>query len=149
MDLYSNSPNVPPPPCSINSGLYTPPQSKGWWAGQCHSPDNDYYMYRVNHQDSMIPELYLHYPTNNRPGNNLTKLPGIVQYSTTTGNQNNVNLIEKVDVKTAEDNVPNIYNKYNHAFSNSETLDDKVMFADWYKSPTQYYDSYVNLPTFK
>jgi len=149
MDLYSNSPNVPPPPCSINSGLYTPPQSKGCWAGKCQTPDNDYLMYTVDRNQSMIPGIYLHYPTDNRPGNNLTKLPGIVKYSTFTGNQNNINLIENVDVKIAENNVPNIYNKYNRAFSYSDNLDDKVMFADWYKSPTQYYDSYVNLPTFK
>ena len=149
MDLYSNSPNTPPPKCSINSGLYSGPQSKGWWAGICHTPDNDYYMNKVEHQDSMIPELYLHYPTTHRPGNNLTKLPGIVQYSTATGNQNNIHLIEEVDVKTANDNVPNKYNQYNHAFSNSDKLNDKVMFSEWYTSPTQYMDSYVNLPTFK
>ena len=120
--LYSNSPSTSPPKCSVNSGLYTTPQSNGWWKGICHTPESDYYMSRVEHKDSEIPELYLHHPTTHRPGNNLTKLPGIVKYSTLTGNQNNIQLIENVDLVQPKNNQTNVFNNFNNAYVNLSTF---------------------------
>lgn len=108
--------------CSINSGLYGSPQSKGWWKGICNTPDADNYMYNVERNDSIIPELYLHNPSTHRPGNSGTQLPGIVKYSQLKGNQENVKLIENVDLNAVKKNERNVFNEFYNAYVNLSTF---------------------------
>ena len=124
---FSNYEFVPPPGCSVNMGLYRGPQATGPWAGICHTPDADNYMFNVEHKESQIPELYLHQPALHRPGNSFTALPGITKYSTQNGYRNNVQLIQKknIDYKPVPGNVVNDFIDINIDKQTADAIDNK------------------------
>ena len=45
-----------------------------------------------------------------------------MKYSTLTGNQNNVQLIENVDLVTPKNNETNVFNNFNNAYVNLSTF---------------------------
>ena len=132
-----------PPKCSVNMGLYRPPEATGYWAGICQTPDADNFMYNIEHDQSQIPEIYLHQPATHRPGNNFTALPGITKYSTKNGYRNNVNLIEEknIDYSTVAKNVKNKFinidvdKQTENAIKNKNNPNWNTHIRDWKDCP--------------
>jgi len=78
---------VPPPPPSLNGGLYTgKPFDKGApWANIPVTPDSGVYVNKNLLSANPPPGANTQYPGNIRPGNNMQTMPGVAAYDPSWG----------------------------------------------------------------
>jgi hypothetical protein len=98
-------------------------------------------MFDVLRKESVVPIAYLHHPTTHRPGNSLTKLPGLEKYSTINGNQNNIQLVENIDMSNIQNNETNKFEVY--PGESEAKLPDKILSEKF----NGINNAYVNLST--
>lgn len=81
--MTSQSTFVPPPPPSLNGGLYTgePFAENAPYANFPAIPDTGYLIHYNLRSANPPPDAITQYPGTNRPGNNYQKMPGVTKQS--------------------------------------------------------------------
>ena len=76
---YSSQYSVPPPPPSLNGGLYTgePFMENAPWRNFPAIPDAGYLIHHNLRSANPPPDALFQYPGNVRPGNNWQSMPGV------------------------------------------------------------------------